>query len=196
MGKKTAYMYCKCGKKIKRKLDEKNPQCRICNKIEYHSKYIVKDNCLNCGKEFEYSINRRTQKYCSVSCSTIHKLTGVKKTVAQREKTSQSLTLHHGSFKGVKFYEIFCPYLDKIVKVQGRYELNYAIFLNKNGIKWEKSRHINFKYQIDDIKRTYFPDFHLIDSDEFIEIKGHFPEKDQQKMKAVIEQNTTTKFVI
>ena len=74
--------------------------------------------------------------------------------------------------------------------------MNYAIFLNKNGIKWEKSRHINFRYQIDDIKRTYFPDFHLIDSDEFIEIKGHFPEKDQQKMKAVIEQNTTTKFVI
>lgn len=197
MGKKTTYMHCeKCNKAIKRKSEEKKPLCLKCSTHIGYLFTVVNSSCKYCGKEFKHSLKRK-RIYCSRSCSTTSRQLGKKLSIKHKEAISLGSSVDsHSFFKRVKFYEIFCPYLKKNVKVQGTYELKYAKYLNDNNISWEKQRSLNFRYSIDDIKRTYFPDFHLIETDEFIEIKGHFPEKDKMKMEAVISQNIENKFII
>lgn len=52
-------------------------------------------------------------------------------------------------------------------------ELNYLIYLVDNNIKFEsgeKRKHA-IKYTMDGIERNYFPDYYLVDTDEYVEIK-------------------------
>lgn len=78
--------------------------------------------------------------------------------------------------------------MEKEISVQGTYELKYATYLNSNNIKWDRGKYINIPYFLE-INRTYFPDFYLIDTNEFIEIKGYLFDSDKVKMDAVISQN-------
>ncbi len=123
---------------------------------------------------------------------------GRKLTKEHREKISQSSAGGKNGFVKTKYYDLFCPYENKFVKVQGTWELRYGIYLNENNIKWIRSRKINlrFKYFEQDINRTYFPDFYLLDSKEFIEVKGYFSKLDQEKMIKVKENNKETKITI
>jgi hypothetical protein len=52
-------------------------------------------------------------------------------------------------------------------------ELSYMFYLDKNNIKFESAECEKFriKYEIDNVERTYVPDFYLIDFDKIIEIK-------------------------
>ena len=55
---------------------------------------------------------------------------------------------------------------------------------------WIPGRQYALKYKREDeVCRTYYPDFFLPETREFIEIKGFFRECDKEKMKLVIEQN-------
>ena len=40
---------------------------------------------------------------------------------------------------------------------------------------------IGFKYTIDGVERTYFPDFYLPDNDIYVEIKGYYDRKTKEK---------------
>jgi len=54
-------------------------------------------------------------------------------------------------------------------------ETGFAIFLDKNNIKWEKNKTIFFQYT--DLKgkeRKYYPDFYLPEYNQWVEIKGKF----------------------
>jgi hypothetical protein len=88
--------------------------------------------------------------------------------------------------------------LNKYLSVQGTYELKYAQYLNENDIKWSRGKNINLRYKRneDDILRNYYPDFYLIDSNEYIEIKGYYSDADQKKMSLVKEQNAEKKIQI
>jgi len=66
------------------------------------------------------------------------------------------------------------------VDLHGKWELNYAKWLDKNQIKWQRCRD-SFSYEFEGKTRRYTPDFYLIDSDEYIEIKGYKTEKDDAK---------------
>lgn len=66
------------------------------------------------------------------------------------------------------------------VDLHGKWELNYAKWLDKNQIKWQRCKE-SFEYVYGDKKRRYTPDFYLIESDEYIEIKGYKTEKDDAK---------------
>lgn len=110
-------------------------------------------------------------------------------------RTSKGWT---NGFVKTKFYEIYCPYLKMNVNVQGTYELRYAQRLNSLGINWIKSKEIYLEYKLslNDITRTYFPDFYLPDANEYVEIKGYFREQDKLKMTKVIECNPDKKIKI
>jgi hypothetical protein len=179
-----------CSKTVKR-----NPNyqdiilCRSCAKIEFSKKY---KKCLNCDtviKSWDL-----TRKYCSKSCSSKHSLKGRTLSREHRENLSKSAWNNKGNgYAKVKYYKIYCPYMKKIISVQGTYELKYATFLNNSGIRWERNKNISLRYTKNDtdINRNYYPDFYLVDSDEFIEIKGYFSPNDKIKMDMVKTQNPT-----
>ena len=174
-----------CSKKVRKKPNFLGEilclSCRKNSKIK---------NCDYCNVEFypRKSINR----YCSTSCSTKHNLTGRKLTNEHKENLSKSAWNNKGNgFAKVKFYKVWCPFLEKEVSVQGTYELKYSQYLNEHNILWDRGKHISLQYKRfeDDITRNYYPDFFLVESEEYIEIKGFFSDSDKNKMKKVQEQN-------
>lgn len=82
--------------------------------------------------------------------------------------------------------------------MQGTYELKYAQYLNSNNIKWSRGKEINLSYKLNetDITRTYYPDFYLVDTKEYIETKGYFRPKDIIKMDAVKKQHPEKQIII
>jgi lipopolysaccharide export LptBFGC system permease protein LptF len=66
------------------------------------------------------------------------------------------------------------------VDLHGKWELEYAKWLDKNQIKWQRCKD-SFPYEFEGKIRRYTPDFYLVDSDEYIEIKGYKTEKDAAK---------------
>lgn len=71
----------------------------------------------------------------------------------------------------------------KDIKVQGKWEKDFAEWLNKQNIKWDR---VTIKY---DGYHRYTPDFYLIDFDEYVEIKGWLKDRDKEKMKKVIKEH-------
>ena len=121
-------------------------------------------------------------------------------TLKTRQRLSQIAGQRQGcGFKSnIKYYKVYCPYLKKHVKVLGTWQLKYAQYLNDNSVLWQRKREVNFQYKLseDDIVRTYYPDFHLIESNDYIEIKGYFPPQDQLKMKKVKEYNPEANIIM
>jgi hypothetical protein len=74
-------------------------------------------------------------------------------------------------------------------------EIEFYNYLIANDIKWSKPSSLRYK---DNIGRVhwYKPDFYLIDTQEIIEIKGHWWNNDKVKMQWVIEQNPAVKIKI
>ena len=74
-------------------------------------------------------------------------------------------------------------------------EIEYYNYLVANSINWSKPKSLRY---VDNIGKLhwYKPDFYLIDTQEIIEIKGHWWNNDKIKMQWVIEQNPTAKIKI
>lgn len=110
---------------------------------------------------------------------------------------------NHGFIK-TKYYEVYCPYENKFIKVQGTWELLYAEWMNRKSIQWIKSRKIKLKYKLEhnDFQQTYYPDFYLPESNEFIEIKGFYWKSkdgridDRRKLDTVKKDNPNIKLTI
>ncbi len=64
--------------------------------------------------------------------------------------------------------------------LHGSWEVAYAKYLASNLIKWVRNKD-SFSYEFEGKMRKYTPDFYLIESDEYIEIKGYKTEKDSAK---------------
>lgn len=80
----------------------------------------------------------------------------------------------HTSFKRTRIFEY------NGVKLHGTWELEYAKWLDENNIKWKRPSE-KFPYYFDGKNRHYTPDFYLIDTKEYIEIKGYETDKDKAK---------------
>lgn len=72
---------------------------------------------------------------------------------------------------------------NKIIKVQGTWELKVAEWLNECGIKWDR---LSIKYRKN---RRYTPDFYLPDYNIYIEVKGWMKDRDVYKMYSVLDEN-------
>lgn len=66
--------------------------------------------------------------------------------------------------------------------LHGTWELKYAMWLDKQGINWIRCKE-SFEYEFLNSTRLYTPDFYLIESNTYIEIKGFKTEKDNAKWK-------------
>lgn len=68
------------------------------------------------------------------------------------------------------------------VRFRSKLEEKYAKSLDKSGVKWFYE-YKSFPYiDSNGKRRTYTPDFYLVDSDKYIEVKGYEKEDDQYKI--------------
>ena len=65
-------------------------------------------------------------------------------------------------------------------KLYGKWELEYAKFLDANNISWRRPKE-KFPYEFEGKKGYYTPDFFLIEEQQYVEIKGYPTEKDFAK---------------
>lgn len=70
-------------------------------------------------------------------------------------------------------------------KLNGKWEVEVAKFLDKNNIRWTNNIDEGFEYEFEGNSHTYFPDFHLIDYDLYIEVKGYQRDRDLRKWKDI-----------
>lgn len=97
---------------------------------------------------------------------------------SKKNKKSGGFRYNSGKCKGI-WYE------SKIagkVFLRGSYEIFYAKYLDYNNIKWEQNLK-PFNYIWNDNEHKYYPDFYLVESDEYIETKGYKTDKDLAKWK-------------
>lgn len=96
------------------------------------------------------------------------------------KKNPKSGGLREGSGRGKKqWYE--SPIAGKVY-VRSSYELEYVKWLDENNIQW-KGNLIKFPYEFEEKLRYYYPDFYLIESEEYVEIKGYKTKQDEAKWK-------------
>lgn len=90
----------------------------------------------------------------------------------------------HYSFSKVRTHSFNSKFAGN-VKLMGRWELEYAKYLDLHNIKWRRPNE-KFYYEFSGNKcgkGYYIPDFYLIESSEYIEIKGYATLKDEAKWK-------------
>lgn len=165
--------YCQyCGNQCKSKRKYCDRKCFA--KAATKDRTITK-NCLTCAKEIKVSPSQHNAgfgKFCSSSCSSIHRV------IINKGK-------QYGNSKGGRRSDIDNLYF------RSRWEANYARFLNfikETGeiIKWEYEPKT---FWFDGIKRgcvSYTPDFRITYKSGLVrwtEVKGYFDQKSKTKLK-------------
>ena len=151
---------------------------------EYYSmKYpdrpvIVSKTCLEC--KVDISDKHRTVKFCSLSCSAKY----YNNLPERKKKLSESRTNYLQNAGHVDWFETF-NIKNELIKVQGTWENEFAISLNKLGVLYERKQ-IRFT-----TTNTYTPDFYLPEYDFYVEIKGFLYEKDKYKMLVAINNTNS-----
>ena len=88
--------------------------------------------------------------------------------------------LREGSGRGIKtWYE---SSIAGNVYLRSSYELEYAKWLDQNNINWIANK-TAFQYEWEGKIKKYYPDFYLIESKKYVEVKGFKTEKDEAKWK-------------
>ena len=68
---------------------------------------------------------------------------------------------------------------------QSSWELAYVIYNLEHDIVFERNKKC-FKYILDGIERSYFPDFYIPATDTYVEIKGYYDRKTKEKEKQFV----------
>lgn len=83
-----------------------------------------------------------------------------------------------------------------VCKVQGRWELAYAKWLDQNNVKFITHRG-RIPYTKDGINKSYYPDFYLPDDDMYVDVKNKYHYSlNEEKFDLIMEQNTNIKIKI
>lgn len=87
----------------------------------------------------------------------------------------------------------YMHYSYKGVDLHGKWELAYAQYLDKEGVAWVRCKD-RFAYIFENKQRFYTPDFFLVNSKQYVEIKGYETEKDRAKWSQFPLSLTVLKF--
>jgi hypothetical protein len=142
------------------------------------------------GKTYEeYLGKKRADEYKNTISSSLkkwHKEIGFSEETRNNFSKKQKLYLENNHH--IKWFEVFNG--EKNIKVQGKWEYDVALWLNKQNIRWDR------KTLIYDTYRRYTPDFYLTNLNEYLEVKGWLRECDKEKMNKIIkEQNIKIKML-
>lgn len=75
--------------------------------------------------------------------------------------------------------------------LHGSWELAYAMYLDDNSIKWERCKK-RFSYYYEGSLHYYTPDFYLLDTNSYIEVKGFKTDKDDAKWRQFPKSESLT----
>lgn len=204
---------CECGKKFEKSqsLNSHFTHCLIHRQGKKENRIFPKKGLMNGWNKFTDDDIKNIRKKSSDTLSKkikngeiISSFKNKHHSKESKEKISLSNSGRNNGCIKTKYFDVFCPYENKNVKVQGTWELKYANHLNENNIRWIRSRKINFRYKIyeNDYWHTYYPDFFLIDSKEYVEIKGYWWKSDdgrvddKRKMEMVKKYNSDKIIII
>lgn len=148
--------------------------CYNAHKIANGVSKTVKIKCLNCGKEIDKlksQIKVGYGKFCSFSCSSIHRI-------------KQTPDKQYGNSKGGKRADLENRYF------RSRWEANFARYLNwliKVGYiaKWEYEPETFYFEGLRHGTVSYTPDFKIYpvkDTPYFVEVKGYMDPKSKTKL--------------
>lgn len=164
----------------------KNPNKPIREvRINKVKNYLANPNsCIVCNSLFDYKDRRR--KLCQdKSCKTTFFSNLMRKNVKNKKV---------GGFRRiVTYYE--SPTAGKVC-LESSYEVTLAKTLDNNNITWCRPEPFEWKDK-NNVLHYYFPDFHLIDYDIYLDPKNDFLiKKDSDKIQRVINQNNVKLFVL
>ena len=125
--------------------------------------------CPNCKTKFLVS-PYKAKKYCSIKCASVN----------------------NGGLRpncGKKGSWYFCKWMNKNVYLDSTWELEYASWLDRNNIEWNRPSY--FPWQDDTGKnRKYYPDFYLVKENKYVDIKNDFLiQQHKVKLDSVVKQN-------
>lgn len=129
-----------------------------------------------------------------VDCSKVIRRTNKHNRCQECYHKSDVSSLATGHYRKYKRLSVVDSY-GSSVYLMSSMEIQYFDWLTKNNIKWKKPESIRY-FDNTGKSHWYKPDFYLVDSEEVIEIKGHFWNNDKIKMQWVIEQNPNLKIKI
>ena len=120
-----------------------------------------------------------------------HPISNDIKMVLSKKQSKRIQNCGSGGFESVGWYKA------KNIRgaeftVRGKWELAVANKLNSLGILWV--RNVMIPYFLE-YNRYYNPDFYLPETNQYIEVKGYYSEKDKKKMKRVVECNIGIKIL-
>lgn len=172
-------------KKELSRLERKKFCCRKClyeymknNAPDKKPRKIIK--CKFCHKEIDVIVTKK-RIYCSDDCFRKGHKGSFKLTEEHKKKISET---RRRDWAEGKVYSntpnYFCKWYEfkksngEIIKTQGTWEYKYAEWLDKNNINF--LCHVGCLYYKDKLgkDRVYLPDFYLLDSNEYIDIKNSY----------------------
>ena len=187
-------LFCKfCHKECKNKNALVQHECRC----KLNPNKIDTSNCFGCitgRKQWNKGLTMKDDPRILQGSITFHKnhklglhkdLSGKNNPAANEEvKNKISKTCLNKSKEGTWHTSLAkrMHYNYKGNDLHGKWELYYAQYLDKNHIKWIRNKD-KFEYLYKNKIHYYTPDFYLINSQEYIEIKGYTTEKDLAKWK-------------
>jgi hypothetical protein len=203
----------KCGEKYKLQLKQKEynrgsykKHCShacanshiIDDKQKEKTSNSLKERKLKFGKYKDTGYNRKCK--CGEPI-TVYNKTGLCKICIKNDpgyklRLSKALKGKTGGYRVKSGTSKFHGSYYNNVWMDSSWELEFAKRLDLLNIKWDRSKKLFIKYNIDNQDRKYYPDFYLSDYDLFIEIKGFYTTKFRQKIAAVLSQNNITLKII
>lgn len=170
-------------------------------KCEKHLKYLYETYKIYFDSDLGLKVIAKELNVNNYTVTKIfRRLFGVEET-KQRNATVKSLLCssrakigfnHNNRFGTVTYYDSLN---NGKVRFRSRLECSYATYLDNSEIKWEYERD-SFPYlDIKGKRRTYTPDFYLIDTDEYIEIKGYDNGEANYKIDKMREIGLTIKIL-
>lgn len=180
-----------------------------CCEKNYQSCPLIKEKnskALTESLKIQYNSGKRVSHFKKINDGSFWK--GRKHTESTKNKLSKSLIgrTMNDDFKSKRSEEMKSRYLNgwessagrtKKIKyksriagevfLDGMWELKTAMYFDENHINWVRNKK-RFNYvDSNGIKRTYCPDFYLIDDNLFIEVKGYETELDRLKWNQFTE---------
>jgi hypothetical protein len=165
-----------------------------------HPQGMLGKKAWNSGRSLSVShrekirIGRKNNPKCTGVAST------PEKELLRRERISKTASLHKksggyriGSGRSVgSWYE--SPYAGRVY-LDSSWELLYAKFLDKSSTSWKRNT-TRFKYTWQGNDHDYIPDFFLVETNSYVEIKGYVTNKDRAKWKALRNVHNMTLLVM
>jgi hypothetical protein len=144
------------------------------------------------SSEAQQEFNKNAEKVAARAARLSAAFKGKKLSAKHRQALSKAAVdranRSSNNFKHVKWYKA-SNILGEEFTLRGKLELRIAEQLNSEGRLWTRDARLKY-IDSEGVQRSYSPDFFLPAEDSYIEAKGYFHQRDQDKMKLVWECNS------